>query len=176
MSKFWTFLTAAASLLMLASLPAAAEGNQSEWLERAFAASVVGLIVPGVGPATWEALLEWPRRDRRVQVGLGIHPQFLPELDEGEDEKHLATLDSLLGRGGAIAVGECGLDGPTEVRIQAEPGVEVHYTLDGSAPTKSDPVYAAPIRLDSATVVRARGYKPGSTRSIPVQAVFVVGG
>ncbi len=37
MSKFWTFVTATASLLMLASLPAAAEGNQTEWLEGTFA-------------------------------------------------------------------------------------------------------------------------------------------
>lgn len=36
MSKFWTFVTATASLLMLASLPAAAEGNQNEWLDRTF--------------------------------------------------------------------------------------------------------------------------------------------
>jgi rare lipoprotein A (peptidoglycan hydrolase) len=38
MSKVWTLLTLAASLLMLASLPAAAEGNQNEWLERTFSA------------------------------------------------------------------------------------------------------------------------------------------
>jgi len=72
------------------------------------------MVVPAIGPASWEALLEWPRRDARVQVGLGIHPQLLPELDPKDDDRHLATLDSLLSRGGAIAVGECGLDGPSE--------------------------------------------------------------
>ncbi len=106
------------------------DGDREAVLERASGAGVAGLIVPGVGPATWEALLEWPRRDRRVQVGLGIHPQFLPDLDEADDEEHLATLDSLLGRGGAIAVGECGLDGPTEVPMERQVRVlRGHFAL-----------------------------------------------
>lgn len=41
MSKIWTLLAAAASFLVVASLPAAAEGNQNEWLERTFAAKPV---------------------------------------------------------------------------------------------------------------------------------------
>jgi TatD DNase family protein len=101
-------------------------------LERAWAAGVTGLVVPGVAPKTWEALLEWPARDRRVQVGLGIHPQFLPELDERDDETHLATLDSVLGRGVAIAVGECGLDGPTKETVPMERQLRVlkaHFAL-----------------------------------------------
>jgi TatD DNase family protein len=101
-------------------------------LERTWAAGVTGLVVPGVAPATWEALLEWPARDRRVQVGLGIHPQFLPELDERDDERHLADLDTLLGRGVAIAVGECGLDGPTKESVPMERQLRVlkaHFAL-----------------------------------------------
>ncbi len=83
-------------------------------LERAWAAGLEGLVVPGIGPAGWEALLEWPGRDARVQVGLGLHPQLLPELPPRGDDAHLARLDELLGRGVATAVGECGLDGPSE--------------------------------------------------------------
>jgi mono/diheme cytochrome c family protein len=56
-----------------------------------------------------------------------------------------------------------------------EPGAVIHYTLDGSAPTVNDPVYEKPIQLDGAAVVRARAYKPGFTRSITVQEVFVPG-
>ena len=67
-----------------------------------------------IGPDRWDALLEWPGRDARVQVALGIHPQLLPELDPAEDERHLARLDELLARKTAIAIGECGLDGPSE--------------------------------------------------------------
>jgi len=74
---------------------------------------VQGILVPAIGPDAWEALLELPRGDRRLQVGLGIHPQLLPNLAESEDAPALERLDALLGRGGAVAVGECGLDGPS---------------------------------------------------------------
>lgn len=96
------------------------DADREEVLRRAWAAGVTGLIVPAIGPDAWEALLEWPRRDTRVQVGLGIHPQLLPSLNEADDDKHLAMLDELLGRGGAIAVGECGLDGPSEAGAPME--------------------------------------------------------
>ena len=80
-------------------------------LERAWQAGLLGLVIPAIGPEAWEPLLLWPRRDARVQVALGIHPQLLPELPEALDDVHLERLDALLGRGVACAVGECGLDG-----------------------------------------------------------------
>lgn len=82
-------------------------------LGRAWAAGVEGILVPAIGPDAWEALLALPRSDRRVQVGLGIHPQLLPELPEEGDGPALERLDALLAGGGAVAVGECGLDGPS---------------------------------------------------------------
>ncbi len=42
-----------------------------------------------------------------------MHPQLLPELDPASDAARLEQLDALLSRGAAIAVGECGLDGPS---------------------------------------------------------------
>jgi TatD DNase family protein len=94
--------------------------DRADVLLRAWAAGVEGLLVPAVGPDSWEALLEWPARDARVQIGLGIHPQLLPELDPAEDGRHLERLDALLGRGIAAAVGECGLDGPSAERAPLE--------------------------------------------------------
>jgi TatD DNase family protein len=82
-------------------------------LDRAWAAGVEAILVPAIGPDAWEALLALPRRDARVQVALGIHPQLLPELPEQGDGPALERLDALLGAGGAVAVGECGLDGPS---------------------------------------------------------------
>lgn len=65
---------------------------------------------------------------------------------------------------------------PVEIALDdAEPGATIHYTTDGSAPGKSDPVYEKPIRIASPTVLRARAYKEGFTRSITAQEVFVVG-
>jgi uncharacterized repeat protein (TIGR03806 family) len=67
-------------------------------------------------------------------------------------------------------------DKPIEVRLEvAEPGADIHYTLDGSAPTASDPKYAQPLKISGPTVVRARAFKDGLTRSIASQAVFIVG-
>jgi uncharacterized repeat protein (TIGR03806 family) len=56
-----------------------------------------------------------------------------------------------------------------------EPGAEIRYTLDGSVPGTSDPRYQGPIKLTAPTVLRARSYKDGFTRSIVNQEVFVVG-
>jgi mono/diheme cytochrome c family protein len=56
----------------------------------------------------------------------------------------------------------------------AEAGSEIRYTLDGSAPGPTDPVYGKPIRIDGSTVVRARAYKEGLTRSIIAQQTYIV--
>jgi mono/diheme cytochrome c family protein len=67
-------------------------------------------------------------------------------------------------------------DKPAIVTLRhSDPGAVIHYTLDGSAPTASDPAYEKPITLEGPAVVRARAYKPGFTRSITVQEIFVVG-
>jgi uncharacterized repeat protein (TIGR03806 family) len=64
---------------------------------------------------------------------------------------------------------------PVEVSLNAaEPGADIRYTLDGSAPTASDMRYEKPIQITGPTVVRARAFKDGYTRSIATQAVFIV--
>ncbi len=55
------------------------------------------------------------------------------------------------------------------------PGAEIRYTLDGSTPGPDDPIYSKPLRIDGPTVVRARTYKEGLTRSIVVQQTYLVG-
>jgi uncharacterized repeat protein (TIGR03806 family) len=56
-----------------------------------------------------------------------------------------------------------------------EPGSDIRYTLDGSAPTANDTRYDKPFQISGPTVVRARAFKDGFTRSIASQAVFVTG-
>jgi mono/diheme cytochrome c family protein len=66
---------------------------------------------------------------------------------------------------------------PVNVQLKtSEPGAVVRYTTDGSVPGPSDSRYDAPIRVTQPTVLRARAYKDGFTRSITSQQVFVVGG
>lgn len=65
---------------------------------------------------------------------------------------------------------------PIEVALaQSEPGSVIHYTIDGSSPTKSDPIYKHPIKLDGPTTIRAKAFKPGFTKSIASQETFIIG-
>lgn len=86
------------------------DADREEVLRRAREAGVTDVVVPAVGPAGWDALRELARERPGVHFGLGIHPQLLPELAPADDLRRLEALEAALGRGGAVAVGECGLD------------------------------------------------------------------
>ena len=60
------------------------------------------------------------------------------------------------------------------VLSQPEKGAEIHYTLDGSLPGKSSPVYREPIEIKEPTTLRARVFKDGMMRSIVVQETYIV--
>jgi uncharacterized repeat protein (TIGR03806 family) len=65
---------------------------------------------------------------------------------------------------------------PMDVTLsQPEPGAEIRYTLDGSIPGTTDPLYTEPIHLANSTTVRAKAFKNGYTRSITAQETFIVG-
>ncbi len=57
----------------------------------------------------------------------------------------------------------------------SDQGAQIRYTLDGSVPGPQDLLYSGPIKVTGPTVVRARTYKDGMTRSITSQSVFIVG-
>jgi len=110
------------------------DGDRDQVLERARAAGLSAIVVPGIGPSNWEKLLDYAQRPGAVKLaaGLGVHPQFLPELDPAGDLERLDLLDTLLSRGVAIAVGECGLDGPSAERAPMARQLEVlrgHFAL-----------------------------------------------
>jgi uncharacterized repeat protein (TIGR03806 family) len=64
---------------------------------------------------------------------------------------------------------------PIKVTLKSEPGATIRYTLDGTVPTQSDLLYEKPIRLNSATILRAKAFKTGFTKSITSQEIFLVG-
>lgn len=65
---------------------------------------------------------------------------------------------------------------PVEVTFKDEPGAAIHYTLDGTVPTTSDPLYSKPIHITGPTIVRAKAFKKGFTKSITSQDIFMIGG
>jgi TatD DNase family protein len=89
------------------------DGDRDAALSHARAAGVTDVVVPAIGPDGWSALAAWAARTPGVHFGLGVHPQLLPELAPAGDDRRLADLEAALGRGRAVGVGECGLDGPS---------------------------------------------------------------
>ena len=65
---------------------------------------------------------------------------------------------------------------PVEVILKSEPGATIRYTRDGTVPTTSDLLYEKPVRFTSPTILRAKAFKPGFTRSITVQEIFLIAG
>ena len=106
---------------------AAFDRDRDEAVARAAAAGVTGILVPGVRPWTWPALGELAARHRLVRVAIGVHPQVVPELDRGEVSGDLTEqLLPAIEASGAIAVGECGLDGATPHRDYQEELFRAH--------------------------------------------------
>jgi len=67
-------------------------------------------------------------------------------------------------------------DAPIEVSLQdTEPGADIRYTIDGSEPAATDTRYEKPIQLTSSTILRARAFKDGFTRSITAQEIYIIG-
>ena len=62
------------------------------------------------------------------------------------------------------------------VTLKSESGATIRYTVDGTVPTTSDLLYEKPIQLTGPTILRAKAFKLGSTKSITAQEIFLVGG
>jgi TatD DNase family protein len=81
-------------------------------LARAAATGVEGILVPAIRPATWDTLAAVVAADPLCWAAYGAHPQIVPALT---DDEWRALTDGRLAAAlaGAVAVGECGLDGKT---------------------------------------------------------------
>lgn len=93
---------------------AAFDSDREAVLARAAAAGVTGILVPAIRPRTWQALATLAGAHPILRIALGIHPQIVPELEPGEVVPGFAdALARAVEDSGAVAVGECGLDGGT---------------------------------------------------------------
>ena len=62
---------------------------------------------------------------------------------------------------------------PVEVSLKSEPGAKIFYTLDGTVPTTEDLPYEKPFTIAEPTILRAKAFQPGCTRSITAKAFFL---
>jgi hypothetical protein len=53
-------------------------------------------------------------------------------------------------------------------------GASIRYTLDGTAPGASSPLYSGPFQLNNSATVSARAFKSGSTDSGVASASFAI--
>lgn len=112
-------------------------------LEQCAAADINALIIPGVEPKQWQALVSLVAQLRsgvsqhssacNVFMALGLHPWWVLENPVDQDQ-FKALLSSQLKLSGAIAIGECGLDGSLALSIAAQlPVFEWHVQLASDA-------------------------------------------
>lgn len=64
--------------------------------------------------------------------------------------------------------------GKITVELTSSEKSEIHYTLDGSTPTESSPLYVEPLALEKTTVVRARAFADGLIPSPVVTRSYLI--
>jgi hypothetical protein len=67
-------------------------------------------------------------------------------------------------------------DKPVVATLRSEPGASIRYTLDGTVPTASDALYEKPLALNGPTILRAKAFKEGFTKSVTAQEIFMISG
>jgi TatD DNase family protein len=89
------------------------DADREAVVRRARDAGVTDLVVPAVAPSDFAPIRGMAAADPGIHAAYGIHPQLLAERPASGDDALLAALEEALAAGGAVALGECGLDGPS---------------------------------------------------------------
>jgi TatD DNase family protein len=71
------------------------------------------MLVPGIRPRTWPSLAAFAARHSSARCTVGIHPHVVPELAADELADFEGALVTAARSAGAVAIGECRLDGAT---------------------------------------------------------------
>ena len=82
------------------------DSDRIQVLQRAEAAGVAKIIVPGVIQQTWQRIKTTCEQYPQLYPCYGLHPYYI----EQHTENHLQALETWLSSNKAVAIGECGLD------------------------------------------------------------------
>lgn len=135
------------------------------------AGGVVQLTPPANGTAS---VLPYPRQFNGVSYGMGqgnalgyfLNPT--PGQENGVD-----TLPDYV-RDTSFSVDRGFYTMPFTVALSSQtPGAEIRYTLDGSTPVSTSPLYTTPLPINTTTVLRIRGFKSGLVPSNVDTATYV---
>lgn len=85
--------------------------DRAQVLTRARAAGVEGVLVPGYAPDEWATLETFCAQDPLLCCAVGLHPWYIHTLTEQARTEALEALPDFAKKAGAVAIGECGLDG-----------------------------------------------------------------
>jgi len=110
---------------------AAFDDDRAAAVARSRAAGVHGILVPAIRPATWPGLTALAAEHAGVAIGLGVHPQVVPDLDPDERaacrDLYATLVEAVAAAGPAVvAIGECGLDGGTADRDEQVRLLRIH--------------------------------------------------
>lgn len=82
---------------------------------------------------------------------------------------------------GRVSVPRCNISGGTYDKIDpisircTTPGAEIHYTTDGTEPTKNSPIYTGTIAVNGKTTIKAIAIKSGLVDSYVMTTVYDIG-
>jgi hypothetical protein len=99
---------------------------------------------------------------------LVVYSRALTDAEVQQVEAHLMNKYGLATSAGVPTTSSPGgmFTGSTSVSLSsATPCSEIHYTLDGSDPTQSSPLYAGPITITQTTAIKTRSFCPGLSPS-----------
>ncbi|MBA3988446.1 MAG: TatD family deoxyribonuclease [Idiomarina sp.] len=80
--------------------------DRAEMLMRAHQVGVTHVVVPGITAASWAQQRDYAKRYANWFNAFGLHPYFIDQHQDGD----IDLLAQQLRKGGAVAVGEIGLD------------------------------------------------------------------
>ncbi|HTG45669.1 MAG TPA: LamG-like jellyroll fold domain-containing protein, partial [Verrucomicrobiae bacterium] len=107
-----------------------------------------------------------------------VYSRALSDAERQDVESYLETKYFVTSQVATPTISPYGgsFSGPVTTTLQTgTSGAEIRFTLDGTMPVSSSPLYTAPFQVSSSATVTARGFKSGLTDSAVATVLFTIG-